>query len=71
MRTALRIARLSRKLTQEDVAKALGISRSMYSMIEIGLRNPTLAIAQKLALFFATDIETLFFDSHCHETRLA
>ncbi|MGE5572990.1 MAG: helix-turn-helix transcriptional regulator [Bacteroidota bacterium] len=71
MRTALRVARLKKGLTQEDVAKAIGVTRAFYGMIETGTRNPTLELAKRIAIFFASDVETLFFDSECHGTMHA
>lgn len=55
------------KLTQQDVAEKLGITRSFYGMIETGDRNPTLDLARKIAGLFNVDIEELFFNDGCHE----
>lgn len=49
-------------LTHEDVAKAIGISRSHYGLIENGNRNPSYEVAQRLAKFFKTSIKELFPD---------
>lgn len=51
------------KLKQREIAKILGISRSFYALIEIGLRNPDYALAKKIAAIFNTDIETIFFNA--------
>ena len=55
-------ARNKTKLTQEDVAKKLGISRSFYGLIETGNRRPTYGMAVKLADIFDCPINELFFD---------
>lgn len=49
------------KLTQEKVASQLNISRSFYNMIETGDRNPSLHLAKKIAEYFATGVEEIFF----------
>ena len=62
MRNKLIELREQKGLTQEEVAEIVGISRSFYSLIESGLRNPTYGLAKKIAHFFNEDIENLFFD---------
>lgn len=61
VRWALRAKRLERRWTQEETARHLGISRSFYSMIELNQRNPTLALAKRIAQAFNLDLDTLFF----------
>lgn len=41
--------RLSKKLSQGDVAKVLGVHRSYISGLERGVRNPSLVTVQKVA----------------------
>jgi transcriptional regulator with XRE-family HTH domain len=48
-------------LAQRDVALALGISRSHYTKIEAGIRNPNLALARRIAEYFGVSVEDLFF----------
>lgn len=54
-------ARKRIKMTQTQVAKELGISRSFYGLIEIGKRRPTYGMAKRLADLFLVQIEDLFF----------
>lgn len=61
VRWALRAKRLERRWTQHQTARHLGISRSFYSMIELNQRNPTLALARRIAQVFDLDLDTLFF----------
>jgi len=61
MRRQLVILRKSKNLTQEQVAKDLGISRAFYGMIELGTRNPTLKLADKIANYFKADVKEIFF----------
>lgn len=66
--------RNKKELTHEDVAKAIGISRSHYGLIENGNRNPSFEVAQRLAKFFKTSIKELFpdvifFAGRCYEEK--
>jgi len=45
----LRKIRLSKKLSQGDVAKVFGVHRSYISGLERGVRNPSLVTVQKVA----------------------
>lgn len=55
------LLRASRGLRQQDVASRVGITTSYYGMIEQGVRTPQLRIAYRLANFFNTSIEEIFF----------
>ena len=48
MRSWLRDARKSACMSQADVAELSGVARSAFSMYEIGLRNPSVKVAQKI-----------------------
>ncbi len=50
------------KLTQEDMALKLGISRSYYGHIENGVRNPTYGLAKRIANIFNVKVEEIFFN---------
>lgn len=45
----LRKIRLSKNLSQSDVAKVFGVHRSYISGLERGIRNPSLVTVQKVA----------------------
>ncbi len=45
----LEVLRANKGLTQEDIAKATGISRPAYCNIENGIRRPSSEVAQKIA----------------------
>jgi len=45
----LREIRLSKKMSQGDVAKVLGVHRSYISGLERGVRNPSLVTIRKIA----------------------
>lgn len=55
-------------LKQKDVANSIGITASYYGMIEIGVRNPSLDLAKKIAEFFGENMENIFFTSADNDT---
>lgn len=55
------IRRESNNLTQEQVAKMAGISRTMVTEIENGKANPSVDVAKRIAAVLGFDW-TLFFD---------
>lgn len=52
--------RKEKGLTQAEVAKAIGISRQYYGMIEQGRRESPIAVAHRIAQFYGADIAELF-----------
>ena len=63
MKNKLEELRKQRGIRQEDLAQALGVSRQTVISLEKGKYNPSLALAFKLARYFALPIETIFDDS--------
>ena len=55
--------RKARGIRQEDLAQALGVSRQTIISLEKGKYNPSLALAFRLARYFALPIEEIFDDS--------
>lgn len=47
--TKIKTLRKSRKMTQEDFAELLGVSRSTLSCYEVGQRTPNMKILQDIA----------------------
>lgn len=56
--------------TQEEVANESGISRSAYSNVESGKRNPSVSMAKKIAGALNFDWK-LFFEENCFVTKNA
>lgn len=52
--------------TATEVAKDLGITRQMLSAIESGIRTPSLELARKVANYYSSSIEDIFFESKCN-----
>ena len=60
MENNLRVLRAMKRITQEDLASALGVTRQTILAIENGKYNPSLQLAFKMAKYFETDIEKIF-----------
>jgi len=63
MKNRLEALRKEKGIRQEDLAQALGVSRQTVISLEKGKYNPSLALAFKLARYFAMPIEGIFDDS--------
>ena len=66
--TQLSAIRKTNKLSQEDVARVIGKSRTTVGDIERGTRDITLSELQSLAEYLQTDVATLIHDSSRHVT---
>ena len=53
--------RAEKKLTQQALADAVGVTRATINAMEKGAYNPSLELAFRLARFFQVDIQTIFF----------
>lgn len=58
--TALTRARAAAGLTQEQAARALGVSRTSYSMVESGGRVPGVDLAQRIARLVGRSVAELW-----------
>lgn len=56
----LHVWRAEKRITQEELAKEVGVTRATIIAIEKGNYNPSLELAFKLARFFETDIQQIF-----------
>lgn len=60
MTNTLRIERAIHRLTQEELAQRIGVSRQTINAMEAGKYVPSTALALKLALVFGKPVEALF-----------
>lgn len=67
MRKNLINARKDAKLTVADMAARFEISESFYYKIEAGVRNPTIMLANNIALFLGKTVDHLFFGNSLDE----
>lgn len=52
--------RSEKKITQEQLAKILGVSRQTVIAIEKGNYSPSIALALKIASYFSMPVEQIF-----------
>ena len=61
IQTRLHILRAEKRITQEELAEEIGVTRGTIIAIEKGNYNPTLDLAFKLSLYFKTDLQNIFY----------
>jgi len=57
----VKVWRAQADVTQEKLAHAIGVSRQTIHSVERGKFVPSVVIALKMARFFKTDVEHVFF----------
>ena len=60
MKNRIEEIRKARDVNQEELAKALGVSRQTISSLENGRYNPSVELAYKLSKYFGMTIEEVF-----------
>ena len=60
MKNRIEIIRKEREILQDELAKALGVSRQTISSLENGRYNPSIMLAYKIAKYFGMTIEDIF-----------
>lgn len=55
--------RIKKNLTQQDLAEAVDVTRATIIALEKGSYNPSLELAFRLAKFFKTSIEKIFYET--------
>jgi len=56
----LHVFRAQQRITQDQLAKEIGVTRATIVAIEGGGYNPSLELAFRIARYFKTDIHTIF-----------
>ncbi|PKN33839.1 MAG: transcriptional regulator [Deltaproteobacteria bacterium HGW-Deltaproteobacteria-19] len=56
----LNVLRAEQRITQEKLAKEVGVTRATIIAIEGGGYNPSLELAFRIARYFKTDINSIF-----------
>jgi len=67
MKTRIRELRKARKLSQEELALAVGTTRQTITSIEVGKYTASLVLAYKIARYFDLTIESVFDFSEVNE----
>ena len=60
MKNKIENIRKEQGILQDEMAKALGVSRQSISSLENGRYNPSIMLAYKIAKYFGMTIEDIF-----------
>lgn len=60
MNTRIRELRRERRISQEELARAVGTTRQTITSIEVGKYTASLPLAYKIARYFGLTIEEVF-----------
>lgn len=60
MKNNIQQLRKERRITQEELGKMCGVSRQTIISLENGKYNPSIMLAQKIAVIFGCIIEAVF-----------
>ena len=60
MKNSIRVFRAERRMTQQQLAEAVGVSRQTVNAIESGRFIPSTVLALKIARLFERPVESVF-----------
>ena len=60
MKNRIEEIRTERGIRQEELARAMGVSRQTISSLENGRYNPSIMLAYNIAVYFGMTIEEVF-----------
>ena len=60
MKNTIKIERAFKNITQEDLAKKIGVSRQTINAMEAGKYVPSTVLALKIAKYFDKKVEDIF-----------
>lgn len=61
MKNRLKIERAIKNITQDELAKIIGVTRQAINSIELGKYIPSTVLALKLSEFFGKPVNEIFF----------
>lgn len=67
MKTKIAEYRKQRRISQEELAMAVGVTRQTITSLEVGKYTASLVLAYKIARYFGTTIEDIFDFSDLEE----
>lgn len=70
LKNILERLRQERGIKQEDLAKAMGVSRQTIGSLENGRYNPSILLAYKLAYYFDLKIEDIFIYEENYDEKI-
>ncbi|WP_445432615.1 helix-turn-helix transcriptional regulator [Chryseobacterium indoltheticum] len=60
MKNKIKLERAIKNITQEDLAKKIGVSRQTINAMEAGKYVPSTVLALKIAKYFGKKVEDIF-----------
>ena len=60
MKNKIKLERAIKNITQEDLAKKIGVSRQTINAMEAGKYVPSTVLALKIARYFGKQVEDIF-----------
>lgn len=60
MKNSLKVERAIKDITQEELAKIIGVSRQAINSIELGKYVPSTILALKLSRYFSKSVNEIF-----------
>jgi len=70
MRCNLKKARKIAGLTQAEIAKKVGIARSTYTNIELGIKNPSFNVATKIKRVLNINDDDIFLNINVPKSNI-
>ena len=67
MKTRIPQLRKQHKLSQQELAEAVGVTRQTITSLEVGKYTASLVLAYKIARYFGLTIEEVFYFSDVEE----
>jgi len=64
MKNKLKLLRVERNWTQEQLGQALGVSRQAVNALETEKHDPSLDLAYRIAVLFERAVEDVFDNPH-------
>lgn len=61
IQSRIHVCRAEMRITQQELADAIGVTRATIISIEKGNYNPSLELSFRIALFFRKNIQDIFF----------
>ena len=66
---SIKVARVQKDMTQEDLAAAVGVSRQTINAIEQGEYNPTIKLCRAICRVLGKTLDELFWEDDCDEKK--
>ncbi len=65
----LKSARVAKDMTQDDLAKAIGVTRQTIGLIELGKYNPTLNLCLQICWALDVSLDEIFWRDDDEDQR--